>query len=351
MAKALKNRGVQTSIITTDVGIHGKAITNKWLSTTYGKVIYFGNQYINLPVSLIWTSFKLIKSHDCVYLNSIFYPPSFLLATVAVWKKKPVVWSCRGNLHPQALIYGTWKKLPIIWFIKTFLSGKNILFHATSMEESTNIKTTFGDKFQVVTIPNYLEIPELQDRSNASPPYFLYIGRLHPIKALDILIVALGQSRLFKQSKYVLKMAGIGDEDYVRGLKIQITQQGLDDHIHFLGLVEGEEKEKLYSNAHFTVLPSHSENFGNVVIESLAQGTPVIASKGTPWEVLEKEQAGFWTENTAMNLAETLDCCITLTSNEYVQYRKRALALAVRDFDIQGNIGKWIDTYQQVISF
>ena len=41
------------------------------------------------------------------------------------------------------------------------------------------------------------------------------------------------------------------------------------------------------------------KNFGNVVLEALAEGTPVVTSKGTPWQDLENEKAGFWVENTS----------------------------------------------------
>ena len=72
--------------------------------------------------------------------------------------------------------------------------------------------------------------------------------------------------------------------------------------------MEGEEKYKLYANAYFSILVSHSENFGNVVIEALSQGTPVIASKGTPWEQLA-EKAGFWIDNDENSIA----CCIDIS--------------------------------------
>ena len=45
-------------------------------------------------------------------------------------------------------------------------------------------------------------------------------------------------------------------------------------------------------------MPSHTENFGLVAAEALLQNHPVIASKNTPWEVLETEQAGFHIVNT-----------------------------------------------------
>jgi len=53
-------------------------------------------------------------------------------------------------------------------------------------------------------------------------------------------------------------------------------------------------KMALLKNSQCLLFPSYHESFGNVVLEALACGTPVIASKGTPWEVLEKEKLGYW---------------------------------------------------------
>ena len=55
-------------------------------------------------------------------------------------------------------------------------------------------------------------------------------------------------------------------------------------------------------------MPSHNENFGNVVVESLSQGTPVIASTGTPWKILEKYHAGYWIKNNPENIAKKILC-------------------------------------------
>ena len=55
--------------------------------------------------------------------------------------------------------------------------------------------------------------------------------------------------------------------------------------------MDGEEKNKVIASNMALVLPSKSENFGNVVLEALAQGTPVIASKNTPWQILDLKNA------------------------------------------------------------
>jgi glycosyltransferase involved in cell wall biosynthesis len=118
--------------------------------------------------------------------------------------------------------------------------------------------------------------------------------------------------------------------------------------VEFIGQVEGDEKQKLLANAFWTVMPSHTENFGLVVLESLAQNTPVIASKGSPWEVLEKERLGFWVENSPEELSRTLDKIVRMERSEYEDYRSRGRDFVIENFDMSRNISKWSETYRSL---
>ena len=53
-------------------------------------------------------------------------------------------------------------------------------------------------------------------------------------------------------------------------------------------------------------MPSHNENFGNVYVESLATGTPIVASKMTPWSEVEKYNCGKWIENNVEKTSEAI---------------------------------------------
>ena len=62
-----------------------------------------------------------------------------------------------------------------------------------------------------------------------------------------------------------------------------IREKGLGETVLMTGHVDGEVREALLGHSMFLVLPSHSENFGLVVAESLAAGRPVLTTTGTPW--------------------------------------------------------------------
>ena len=78
------------------------------------------------------------------------------------------------------------------------------------------------------------------------------------------------------------------------------------DRASFLGPVFGQRKWEAYQRADLFVLPTRSENFGVAVAESLACGTPAIATKGSPWEGLISNQCGWWIDHGPEPLAACL---------------------------------------------
>lgn len=242
-----------------------------------------------------------------------------------------------------------WKKKPILWLVKKIAQNKNIIFHTTSTSETNNTKQLLGNNVKIIEIPNFIEMPNTEPRDRTIDPYFLYIGRIHPIKAIDKLIEALSSSKLFKESSYILKIVGEGEKDYEESLKKLSKRLGCECKFHFINHVTGIEKQKIYANAHFTFLISYSENFGNVVIESLAQGTPVVASKASPWKSLEDNTCGFWVDNSIETLASNIDYILEMDSNLYQEYRINAFNLS-KKFDIDLGIKEWVQIYDSIIN-
>lgn len=347
LSKMLNRQGMQPTVITSNAGIaEGKVPLAEWLSTDYGRVIYFPESIHYLPLKLIGATLREMKKADVVHLTALFYPPSWISAAWALWSGKPVVWSPRGELAPHALVFSTWKKRPVLWAIRKFLR-KKVFFHATSPQEFLQIRKEMGDEARIIQLPNYFLLPaKVEARCE---PYFLFIGRIHPIKAIDRLLEALVLSRLFNSSPFILKIAGDHQNNYGKYLQQMVDRLGLQEKVQFIGHVEGRAKQELIAKAWFSFLPSHTENFGNVVIESLSQGTPVTASRETPWQLLEEKKAGFWIDNTPAAIATIIDRIIMLPEKEYQIMRDNAYQTATDEFDIEKNIHRWISSYQSLL--
>jgi D-inositol-3-phosphate glycosyltransferase len=109
-------------------------------------------------------------------------------------------------------------------------------------------------------------------------PIVLYVGRLEPLKGVDILVQAMS---LLTRSDAQLLIVG-GDThaaSELRQLNRLARSLGLEDRISFAGAVEQSTLPLYYNAADVCVMPSHYESFGLVAVESMACGTPVIGSR------------------------------------------------------------------------
>ena len=98
------------------------------------------------------------------------------------------------------------------------------------------------------------------------------------------------------------------------------------------GPVFGAAKLDAYRAADIFVLPTLNENFGMTVAESLAAGTPVIATKGAPWAALETERCGWWIDHGVEPLAAALKVAMATPRAGLEAMGTRGRAWMMRDF-------------------
>ena len=102
----------------------------------------------------------------------------------------------------------------------------------------------------------------------------VWVGRMVPVKGLDILL----ESALLRARGVEYHLYLVGDGPLQRDLVTQVKAHGLSAHITFVGPKLQDELPDWYRAADLTVLPSRSEGLPNVLRESLACGTPFVAS-------------------------------------------------------------------------
>lgn len=345
---ALTNNGVEVRVVATTWGIkEGDVQENVWVEDECGRVFY-GKGTASTPMVIIKALGQIKKCH-IVHLNSLFHGLSFMsfFYSRLFYPKKRIVWSVRGELSPKALRFGNRKKNLLLFLYKRF--NKKALFHSTSPEESFDIRRKFPYA-EIVEIPNLL-LPA--ERLSLEPKkQFLFMGRIHPIKALDKLIKGISLSRLFIARGYKLLIVGTHsrkNQSYIVRLHHLIKELNLTGHVEFKGHVVGKSKEIIYAESFSLILPSESENFGNVVVEAMNHGTPAIASKGTPWSILEEHKCGYHIENTPEEIALAIDKMINLDENSYLRMRENAVKLVDSHFNIGTRIKVWIDLYQSLL--
>ena len=259
-----------------------------------------------------------ISRYDIVHANTIWLWTTHDAVRVAKKHGMPVVLSLHGMLYPQALQVSRWKKqLALPLFQRNDLRCADVL-HATSMAELKSIRD-FG-------------LPTMRQHENKIR-HFGFIGRINRIKNIDTLLgawAALG----VKTSMCKLSIIGSDDEVYENELRQFVNDKHLGNVV-FAGFLSGERLTRAIRELDYLVLPSKSENFGMVVIEALANGIPVIASTGTPWEELNLHRCGWWVDCTTGTLAKTLAKAIDLQEADRIEMGRNGQLLVERNYTIR----------------
>jgi D-inositol-3-phosphate glycosyltransferase len=114
-------------------------------------------------------------------------------------------------------------------------------------------------------------------------PVIAVAGRIQPLKDQELAIRAFAEVHALRGWAPVLVLAGAetpGDEEYGRSLRSMAAGLGVADDVRFVGALSREDLADLFAMARITLMPSRSETFGLVALESAASGTPVIGYNG-----------------------------------------------------------------------
>jgi len=226
-----------------------------------------------------WLYSSALKDHlESVPVNSVFHlhgvwmHAQYAAAKVAAVKNIPFIVSPHGMYEPWLWKEGALKKKLYFKLLANSAFAKANYLHAITPDEQNNLRKLFP-KSKIVCIPNAIDTEPLIERITTRRPYFLFLGRLHPKKGLELLIDAF---TALKNLDFDLKIAGLENE-YSRELQNKVRASE-DSRIQFLGAVTGNVKQSLYRNAHSFVAPSYSEVVGMVNLEAAMMATPVITT-------------------------------------------------------------------------
>ena len=248
-----------------------------------------------------------------IHNHSLWMMPNVYPGQAARKYRIPLLVSPRRTLSHWPLKSGSWTKR-IFWPLlqRPALSAATC-FHATAEAEYKDIRR-MGFRQPIAIIPNGIDIPDLQPKKSEKFRTVLFLGRIHPVKGLDILLRAwqIIQKRF---PEWKLRIVGPDNGGYLANIKSLANELNLE-RIDFSGPLYGDAKFDAYREADLFVLPTHSENFGVAVAEALATGTPAIVTQGAPWEGLETQNCGWWIDIGVDALLACLEDALSRSQDE-----------------------------------
>jgi glycosyltransferase involved in cell wall biosynthesis len=231
---------------------------------------------------------------DLVHVHGLWNVPAWTGVRRARAAGVPYVISPRGMLQPAARAHHALSKAVALGVLERRHLRHAAVLHATSDEEAVAL-APFGPP--VITVPNGVspievapdDVARVRAAARVRPDaaVVLYLGRIHPIKRLDLLARAFVTLRATRDLRAVLVIAGPDEGRYRRAIEPHFAEAS--DAVRWVGPVAGVDKWAWLAGCDVLVQCSDSESFGMSVAEALAAGTPVVVTDRGPWRELQRQ--------------------------------------------------------------
>lgn len=288
----------------------------------------------------------VLKSEICHFFGgwSFFHIKSFLIATK--FKKIRIIHPM-GFYEPWALKHKFLKK-KICWHLyqKKILSMADSI-HAASEKEKKNL-LKLNNNFKIDVLPFGINKKFFKKKIAKKNLKYkaIFFSRLHKVKGLCLLIEAWNE---LNNQRWRLDIVGPKDDSTFYNKIKKILKNNSRNTIRFLPPVFKDNKKiKLFDDYDFLVLPSKSENFGMVILESLACGLPVLTTTNTPWKIIKEHNAGWIIKDNYCNLISALKKIFLLKLEKFNIKSNNAINLA-KKYEINIIIKNYLKVYAKLL--
>lgn len=270
------------------------------------------------------------SGYDFLVVNMNWMFPVWWAAHVACKLGKPYAMMPRGSFSPQRLKISSWKKR-LAGVLDRHYARRSRAIWATAEAEASEIAAYLpGVKTAVFPIGLDVSSYSIAETKPEGEKILLYMSRISPIKGLDMLAEVWGRAR---PRGWKLVIAGPDDRGYAGTMKKLYAHACEPGSYEFRPAVFGPGKSRLLCSASAFVLPTRNENWGIAVAEAMASGLPVICTKGAPWQCLEAERAGWWTDVSETGLETAIRDMASLDAGELCGMGRRGRAWIERNLD------------------
>lgn len=345
--QALAARGVEVTTVTTNDDGDARTLPVPCgvpIATPCATRWYFPRSTVFFKVSVRLAQWLRgnIAAFDVVHAHALFSFAPVAAAFLARRAGVPYVLRPLGVLAP----YGMTRHHPFLKKVSFALIERQLIESASAVHFTSSLERAeaeaLGLKCNGVLIPLGIDLggstrSVVARRKQGDAFNLLFLSRIDQKKNIESLLQAL-RIVLSRNPNVVLKIAGAGDPNYVKSLQSLARRLAIDDHVDWLGYVEGDSKTDVLAGASAFVLPSYSENFGIAAAEALAAGLPCLVSRGVAIsDEIEEAGAGMVVGTTPNEIAAGIENILgDEQAMSAMSAAARALASAAFSIDAMG---------------
>lgn len=294
LCEGLAEAGNEVTVFTTDAGLETEpGIPRNQPVIRNGVTVYYfqsehgfsGIRSSHLENAVV----EGIRKVDLLHVTGVWQPTSVAACRAAHEAGVPYVVSPRGALGRYSFTQKPWKKWPYWWLHERRNCRRAFAIHYTSAMEMEEC-ARFRFPGRAFVVPNSIDFTDWWRDEEAGRRWrselgvgescrvFLYAGRIHHKKGLDLLPEV---ATAIREHDFRMVFLGRDEEGTVASLDSAFRSAGIRDRVVFLPMANTEGLRAAYSGSDRFLLPSRHENFGNVAVEALACGCPVLLSNCT----------------------------------------------------------------------
>lgn len=289
---------------------------------------------------------------DLLYSSSIFSANhNYWLYGLSRKSRIPMILAPRGELNTSALKKGALKKKAYLLFLKYTRKLRNVIFQATSQQEYQDIVANLGvSETKVRLLPNVPAMPRHRAMCSkkTGSASICFVGRIVRNKNLKKCILAAKDAK----ANITLDVFGpIEDKEYWEECRKEIECCPDNVTITHKGVVSQSQMRELYSQYDCLISPTEFENFGQAIVEALANSTPVIISKNTtPWDDVAVWNAGFVHPLSEITeFTKSMDRIAEMTLEEYQKLTMHVRQYFQHKFDLEQLRVSYISVFEAMI--
>jgi glycosyltransferase involved in cell wall biosynthesis len=278
--------------------------TNTWTAVGKVSVFYINGSY--LKKSAFNEILEKVKP-DTIYLNSLFSFYSIYILwilSISRFNRIRLLLAPRGELSPGALKEKKIKKFFFILLTKHLKIYKNLQWHASSELEFFDIKKQYDKYRRIYIASNLVNTTKMKSydivnlSKNKAEIRIIFLSRITKKKNLDFAIESLSNLK----GNVIFDIYGPQeDQAYTEKCKKLVLNLPSNIIVSFKGDVMHDKISQLFVKYDVFYFPTKSENFGQVIWESLSSGCPVLISDQTPWNNIENHRVGWVRSLSKMN--------------------------------------------------